>query len=378
MEKRKEDIFRPNGFLVMDTCCFVDYIEGNNVGLDYSRIKTFVMESSYWVVITPYTLYEIIQKLNSVPQIHKRLDDLMAIGDFWVINMNDLLEYDGFEYGLDFLFSLHMTRDEDLLEYDRARFQLREKVYHSLYKKMFFFAQLVAVACVVFEECDESGVIPSDAVLQMKMIDVFFEGKKNYFEWTFDRFFAQSDGKDFICEDGLLHKGHDAKEILNEQLWDLLIQILSNTRVRREIVTNNEVVDDNDFNRRLVEQYYYYLNNKYQDKKHCLSRLLKDCRNKTHGKVSIDSIIQLAFNKSQFDINMLEYRRLLAIWFSNNGVGKHFCNHFIDMTNVAMAETLKQDNVIVLTSDKEWQSIILKSDCKNKALNRSFYSCYSI
>ena len=106
MEKRKEDILRPNGFLVMDSCCFVDYIEGNNVGFDYNRIKTFVKESSYWVVITPYTLYEIIQKLNSVPLIHKRRKDLLAIGDFWVINMNELLEYDGFEYGLDFLFSL--------------------------------------------------------------------------------------------------------------------------------------------------------------------------------------------------------------------------------------------------------------------------------
>jgi len=195
---------------------------------------------------------------------------------------------------------------------------------------------------------------------------------------TFDRFFAQSDGKDYIGEDGLFHEGHDAKELLNEQLWDLIIQILSNTRVRREIATNEEVVDDNEYNKRIVEQYYYLFNNKYQDKKHCLNRLLKECRKKTQGIVTIDSIVQLAFNKSLFDINMSAYRHLLEIWFSNNGAGKHFCNHFIDMTIVAMVETLKQDNVIVLTSDKKWQSILLDSDYKSKALNRSFYNCCSI
>lgn len=372
-------IDHPKGFLVMDTCCFIDYIEGSNEHFDYSRIKTFIQEASYWVVITPYTLYEIIQKLNDVELIRKRRNELLAIGDFWVINMNKVLEFDGFEYGLDFLFRLHMTRDEDILKFDEERFYLREKVYHSLFKKMFFFAQLVAIACVFFEECDDDGVIPYDAYLQIKMIDDFFDnGNEELIEWNFDRFFAQSDGKDFMGEDGQFHKRHDAKEILNEQLWDLIIQILSKTRVRQEIASREESVDVNEYNRRIVEQYYYLIRDKYKDNKHCLGRLLKDCKRRTSGKVGIDRIVRFAFGKSDFDINMLGYKKLLEDQFSNSGIGKKFCNHFIDMTIVAMVESFNKDNVIVLTSDEVWQDILLNSENRCKRINVDFYNKYKL
>lgn len=371
-------IERPKGFLVMDTCCFVDYIEKNNEGFDYDRIKSFIKESSYWVVITPYTLYEIIQKLNSISDIKTRRDNLLAIGDFWVVNMNGVLEYEGFEYGLDFLFHLHMTRDEDILIYDEERSRLRKSVYRSLYKKMFFFAQLVAVCCVVFEECDARGVISSDAALQIKMIDNFFEDKKDFFEWCFDRFFAQSEGKGYLGEDGCVHRGHDAKELLVEQLWDLTIQILSKTRVQRDIVTREEKVDDNEYNRRIVEQYYYYSRDKYKDNKKCLNRLLKDCKKRTSGKVDIGNIVLFAFNKSHYDINMSAYKLLLEKIFDKNGAGKKFCNHFIDMTTVTLVETIKNDNVIVLTADKVWQELLLNSDYRGKELNINFYNTYRL
>ena len=366
----------PRGFLVMDTCCFIDYLDGNNHVFDYEGIKSFIKDNEYWLVITPYTLYEIIQKLNKVIQIRKRRNDFLAVGDFWVVNMNRVLEYDGFVYGLDFLFSLHLTNDEDLLKFDEERSRLREKVYHSLFNKMFFYAQLVAICCVVFEECDEQGFLPLEAIFQIKKIDDFFDEGSDNLERNFDRFFAQSDGKDYIGKDGAFYRGHDAKELLSEQLWDLIIQILSKTSVQREIFTKREDVDDNEYNSRIVKQYYHFMRDKYKDYKHSLHRLLTDCKNRTKGKIGIDNIIQIAFNKNSYDITMMAFKLLLEKQFSNNGVGKKFCNHFVDMTNVAMVETLNHRNVIVLTGDKVWQSILLNTDYKAQQLNMSFYEKY--
>ena len=370
-------IKRPNGYLVMDSCCFIDYLEGNNDEFDYQGIKSFIKENDYLLVITPYTLYELIQNLNTVTQIKKRRNDFLAAGDFWVVNLNKVLDAEGFEYGLDFLFSLHMVKDEELLEYDKERFKPREKVYHSLFRKMFFFAQLVAICCVVFEECDEQGVISPDVELQIKMIDDFFDAKREYYEWNFDRFFAQSDGKDYMGRDGRFCKGHDAKELLSEQLWDLIIQIISKTTVQREVVNKREEIDDNEYNRRIVQQ-YFLTRDKYKDHNHALHNLLKDCDNRTNSKIGIDIIVRMAFNKNNYDIVMKSYKLLLDKLFSNNGAGKKFCNHFIDMTNVAMVETLNDYNVIVLTRDKAWQSILLDTVYKSQRINLDFYKKYKL
>ena len=270
-----------------------------------------------------------------------------------------------------------MVKDEELLEYDKERFKLREKVYHSLFRKMFFLAQLVAICCVVFEECDEQGVISPDVELQIKMIDDFFDAKREYYEWDFDRFFAQSDGKDYMGRDGRFCKGHDAKELLSEQLWDLIIQIISKTTVQRDVTTKREEIDDNEFNKRIVQQ-YFLIRDKYKDHNHILHKLLKDCENRTNGKIGIDNIVLLAFGKNNYDIVMKSYKLLLDKLFSNNGAGKKFCNHFIDMTNVAMVETLNEYNVIVLTRDKEWQSILLDSDYKSKCINLDFYKKFKL
>ena len=369
---------QPKGFLVMDTCCFIDYLEHNDNGFDYNGIRNFIKENSFWVVISPYTLYEIVQDVNSFARFEKRQRELLEAGDFWVLNMNGVLDNAGFEYGLDFLFKLKMLRKEDILSFDTERNKLRREVYGSLFNKMFFYAQLCAICCLVFEECDEDGVLSPELTLQVKMIDDFFDRRKPVFEQSFDRFYSQSDGKDFFDENRHISKGKDAKVLLNEQIWDLVLQILSQTYVNQRIVINKEAVDECEYNRRIVER-YYFLKEHYKSEECTPFELYRRCLRRTNKRVSIDRIIQCAFNKKEYDITMKAYLLLLTKQFSANGIsGSNLSNSFIDMTNIVISELLKSRATIVMTNDKEWQKVLLSSHSSPGRLNQSFYNRFRI
>ena len=48
----------------MDTNCFLKYISEQNkenTRFDYDGVKEFIKRHNFWLVITPYTLYESIQ-----------------------------------------------------------------------------------------------------------------------------------------------------------------------------------------------------------------------------------------------------------------------------------------------------------------------------
>jgi len=60
---------KTNGFVVMDTNCFLKYIneqKKENARFDYDGVRTFIDEQNFMLVITPYTLYECIQGCNTI------------------------------------------------------------------------------------------------------------------------------------------------------------------------------------------------------------------------------------------------------------------------------------------------------------------------
>ncbi|MBR6972728.1 MAG: hypothetical protein IKH89_08310 [Bacteroidales bacterium] len=75
---------------------------------------------------------------------------------------------------------------------------------------------------------------------------------------------------------------------------------------------------------------------------------------------------------------MNSYLLLLEKQFSINGVGKKLSNSFIDMTNVALVDTLHPSNIIVLTNDREWRYVLMTCDYPGKEQNVNFYSQFSL
>lgn len=55
-----------NGYLVMETCCFVHYCKRDTgKGFNYLDVRNYIETNGYAPAITPYTLYEFIQGCTS-------------------------------------------------------------------------------------------------------------------------------------------------------------------------------------------------------------------------------------------------------------------------------------------------------------------------
>ena len=82
----------PPAFLLMDTCCFVHYCHHRTTKyFDYGKIRKSVNDNGLWVVITPYTLFELVQNCTTPEIIAQVRGELFSAGDFWVINVNELI-----------------------------------------------------------------------------------------------------------------------------------------------------------------------------------------------------------------------------------------------------------------------------------------------
>ena len=58
----EETVELPNGYLLMDTVCLLNYIQGKSSNnFDYKQVEKYVRDKGWWMVITPNTLYECIQ-----------------------------------------------------------------------------------------------------------------------------------------------------------------------------------------------------------------------------------------------------------------------------------------------------------------------------
>jgi hypothetical protein len=83
----EETIELPKGYLLMDTVCLLNYIQGKSPDkFDYKQVEEYVHDKGWWIVITPNTLYESIQRCTDIEfigvmdKINGFLEDLFANG----------------------------------------------------------------------------------------------------------------------------------------------------------------------------------------------------------------------------------------------------------------------------------------------------------
>ena len=63
----EETIELPKWYLLMDTVCLLNYIQGKSPdNFDYKQVEKFVRDKGWWMVITLETLYESIQACTDV------------------------------------------------------------------------------------------------------------------------------------------------------------------------------------------------------------------------------------------------------------------------------------------------------------------------
>lgn len=133
----------PNGLLVMDTCCFVNYCNRNNETsgkgnevFNYKEIEKYLEKTGYKLVVTPYTMYECIQNCITPEVIARQRNAFNRAGEFWIVNMNHLLgESVSYQYGPDWVSEFDFENQEMFL---RKRDFWKWRLYSSQTPKIRF------------------------------------------------------------------------------------------------------------------------------------------------------------------------------------------------------------------------------------------------
>ena len=245
----------PSGYLVMDTCCFLNYIEGKkSEAFDYDEVKEFLRKSNFWLVITPYTLYECIQSCVTEESLKRRGQAMLQVWEFWVLNINGLIGKDvSFEFGPDFVFSLNVGIGTSQ-EFVEKRNSFREKVYQSLVPRLTLLAQIIAVIYLLIKEYDENGQYPRGFDYRINLITGKYFQKEPNFSVQLYSLLKTHEGLDM--KDGTLAKTMDAKDILPHFIQDMVIQILAVSKVIMEERLAKENLDIGELNRRIISEYY--------------------------------------------------------------------------------------------------------------------------
>lgn len=88
----EETIELPKGYLLMDTVCLLNYIQGKSPdNFDYKQVEEYVRDKKWWIVITLETLYESIQACTDVTFIRRRREQMLGIENLWVADPRGLL-----------------------------------------------------------------------------------------------------------------------------------------------------------------------------------------------------------------------------------------------------------------------------------------------
>lgn len=362
----------PSGYLIMDTCCFLNYIGGKDSdAFDYESIKEFIQKSKFWLVITPYTLYECIQSCVTEESLRQRQRELLEAWEFWVLNINGLIGKPGFEFGPDFVFSLNVGIGS-LQDFVEKRSGFREKVFQSLVPRITLIAQLIAVVYLLITEDDGQGNYPQGFDYRIRLITGEYFQKEPNFRMQLYSFLQHPDRMGLTMKDGTLAKTCDAKDKLNAYVQRWVIQIIAVSKVIVDEQLAKEDFDITELNTRIVKEYNNTVGQYDREK---MVKRYKAFVKKHKNQLTIDSLVDQALPNGDAVFNHL-FKKVIGNWFMPGGQGKTLVNTMIDYVNLGVVERLGQAPVIYMTEDGPFVDLALSMDDDSFKLTRAFYKDY--
>lgn len=362
---------QPNGFLLMDTNCLLNYIGcKTSEAFDYSMLEEFVRNNGWVLLITPYSFWESIQRCTEVEHINRRRKELLSIDKLWVINVNEVF---GNQYS--FVSAANLLnnlcfKSETIREFGDRRSEFRRKIYEILFPKIITIAQLVAFIYLTITERKDDGSYPDEFDYRLGAVINYFKDDHNLGVYL-SLFLDQAQGLGYFGKDGTIQKPLDAKDYLKDEIEEIVIIILATSKVledhRRGI---NPYSDEGDF--------YFRINSECKriksEKLYTRAEMVKSYKAflKVEPKRTVESIVEEIFMKGpMLPLNL--YKKLISDWFASSGTGKQLFNTIIDYANMDFLFTSKGINLVYMTEEKK----IIKelSSTKDEACNltRDFY-----
>jgi len=345
-----------NGYLVMDTCCFVHYCKRDTgKGFNYLDVRNYIETNGYAPAITPYTLYEFIQGCTSPKEIDKVRNQFLQAGPFWVINMQNLLgEGFDFKYGYDFFTEIgfHTNNAEGIAKKVE---EWQDKAYYALESRVVSLAQIIAIIYIfITSDMDKEPEYVTDA--RCSFIDQFYTND-DVFTKHFQRFIHEPD-----CYTKYSTKDNKAQERDFKHGLILYIENMAMLMVWMSLVlmeqmgTNEEKIlpyQDPEFVSGDIRNKYsrenmmkVYIKYKAANKWFSVSKLLNRLSLNNRGGVYQKYLMAMADK-----------------WFQKGycGGGEQLANSIIDYVNLEVLEAIRTKPLIYITEDEAYPKFIKKS-----------------
>lgn len=345
-------------YVILDSNAFIYALNKNETILPITKIINLAKEQEAYIVISAYSLYELIQNINTIEQIRKFRQQLIGLGDFYVLNTESILEHDFLEYGIDFLFILNLHQDEYMVKYAEERNIIRKKVYDSLFSKFFFYSVLVTSTYLYMTYCDNDGKCDKDTFWKIKYInDIFFKKYMDRYRLIFSEHYKHAG---LICYDpnsGEFYKDSNAKDYLRDLILNLVVEMISVSDVELQLTKKEFKYDAGEYNGRIVDNCRKYSK---LIKAETFSQINRKCSKRTNNKVNVDYVLRELLFESPESLKKDSYIYLVKRLFVSSGFGKTLNNDFIDFSNMILIEKFQVGQAIYITTDKPWQDFLFQ------------------
>lgn len=315
---------------LLDTNSFDDYINDNNSFYDLRFIKQQVENKEAIVFITPYTLYEYLNKQQFVSEKNNVFE--LVKREFYVLNINKLIgdEHISSEQGYDFWFEFGLHLDDNFETYNKKINSFYKKIAESLFPKMLTYSHILASLYL-------------------------------YFRYTILGFSDNEIKKIINIENHILNQNskvlnafyltyqHDYKRNFKYLLISLMLQIVSATITSYE--QRNDEYDDSKFNSEMIKR--FDIEHDYFSK--CdLLHMEKAAKKASKNRVNRNYVLK-KYGFANHGIIEDCFLYLIA----NDFYSKDLFNDFIDITNIFIIK--KIDNSVIVTNESKWIQLLLKT-----------------
>ncbi len=360
-------------YIILDSNSFIYLLDGQEtITRAISKLRCPHNNQESYIIISAYTLYELIQNMNEIERIREFRDQIIQLGDFWVCNSDSVLEHHGLEYGIDFLFSLRLNSDELLLEFSKEREQLRKKVYQALFPKMFEYAKLVSSAFLALRNCEVDGTCDYDTLWRIRYIDrYFFDVYRDRYILVFSEAYKHAGLPSYDISSHQFYNDYNAKDSLRELMLNLIIEILSVSDVELQMAKKGIRLDNTEYNKHIIENYKVY-SKTITSKSFARENIA--CKKRFGNRMNIDSVLSLMMDRIPASLTKECYVSMVKKLFSSGGFGKSFNNDFIDFSNICLLNRFPEGTAIFITNDSYWRSFLLShKDNSFARLSADFY-----
>ena len=338
-------------YIVFDSNCFINALNNKEGDFDYKHIKSYAAKNGAYITITAFTLYELIQQLSKFEKFDQFREQLISFGDFWVFG-NGIMEHKGLEYGIDFLFLLSMQNNDNLNSFAKRRDELREKVYHEMIKKMFFYSILVTSAFVYMSECDDNGGIRSDTIYKLSFIgNRYFELHEDRHMKLFTAAYKHAGLPSYSIITKEFYTDYNAKKELPKYMLNLIAEIIATAEVELSLSKGEWNYSIEEYNRRLAEKYMQLSHSLKVDS---FKKLNTDIKKRTKKRISIETVLDDLMAGFSESLKKECFHYMVEKLFNSGGFGERFSNDFIDFSNLLMIERFYPGETVYLTGDKKW------------------------